>query len=101
MNVVVAAVALLSAGFDVLGCPKRDPPPPAGAAGFPNPAKRFVGGAEAGVVLALAAAPDAAGVPKENAGLEAGVVEPAACPPKRFPLPPLLKENALPVPADC
>lgn len=98
---VVEAGLLLSAGFDVLGCPNREPPPPAGAAGLPKPAKRLVGGAEAGVVLELAAAPVAAGVPNEKACFGAGVVEPAAGapPPNRFPLPPLAKENVLP--PDC
>ena len=95
-----AAGAVPSAGLAALGWPNRDPPPPAGAAGFPKPANMLEGGAEAGVVLDKAgplAPPVVAGVPNEKAGLDAGVVEPVGALPKRFPLPPgAPKEKELP-----
>lgn len=102
------AGVLLSAGFGALGCPKREEPPAAGA-GLLKPAKRFVGGAEAGVVVGaeeVLVAAGAAGVPNEKAVLGAGVVDPiagavVAPPPKRFPLPPPPKEKELPPILGC
>lgn len=88
------AGALFSTGFEVLGCPKREEPPPAAGAGLLKPLNKFVGGAEAGVVVGAAEELEAAGVPNEKAGFDVGVADPIAggaapAPPKRLPLPPL------------
>lgn len=97
------AELVASFGLELFACPKIELPPPVAAAGLPNPANIPDGGADAGVVLeadGVFAPAEAAGVPKEKegtGGLDAGVVDPFAPPPNKFPLPPLLpappKEN--------